>query len=318
MKSGRRHLYLAWKPSNGDCMSSYKVAVLMTSYNRRELTIKSLSSLYTQRITADIRLTTFLVSDGCTDGTEEAVRSMFNQVRLLDGDGALFWNGGMRIALDAAMRESFDAYLFLNDDTILYEGALAQMIGSSRSQTLMGQPSIMVGSIKSPGDGQHAYGGLSMRARGLELSFERVLPHESLCTGCDTMNGNFVLIPADIAEALGNLDGRFRHQFGDLDYGLRARNAGFPVVVVPGYVGECRPNSKAGTWRDPDIALAKRWKNLLSPKGVPVSEWFLFTRRHFSWRWPYYFISPYLKTVLSGLPLSKILRRCDQAATSML
>jgi GT2 family glycosyltransferase len=131
----------------------------------------------------------------------------------------------------------------------------------------------------------------------MALWFEKIEPHPETPLACDAMNGNFALIPAEVASVVGNIEERFRHQFGDLDYALRARCAGFDVVLVPGYVGECAENMSAGTWRDPTISFAQRWRNLISPKGVPWSEWFLFTRRHYGWRFAYYSISPYLKTI---------------------
>jgi GT2 family glycosyltransferase len=115
---------------------------------------------------------------------------------------------------------------------------------------------------------------------------------------CDTMNGNFTLIPASVAGRMGNLDRAFRHQLGDYDYGLRARKAGIPIVIAPGYFGHCSDNPVNGTWRDQSQPLAKRWRHLLSPKGAPLHEWLLYTRRHFGWRWPLYAFSPYIKTLL--------------------
>jgi GT2 family glycosyltransferase len=282
-------------------MSIHNIAVLMTSFNRRELTLRSLGSLNKQNNPSDIQLTVFLVDDGCTDGTAEAVRSKFPGVKILKGDGSLFWNGGMRKAFDAATQECFDAYLFLNDDTILYEDALMGVVTCARSWIAVGAPAIVVGSTRSPITGRHSYGGILRRHRGMEFRLEKVMPHPSSSTPCDTMNGNFALIPQQVAAVIGNVEKRFRHQFGDLDYGLRAKRAGFDVVVAPGYVGECHPNSPAGSWRDPRMPFSRRWASLISPKGVPFAEWFLFTRRHYGWRWPYYSVSPYLKTIASSL-----------------
>lgn len=274
-----------------------EIAVLMTSFNRREVTLKSLDSLFRQQEAEGIRFAVFLVDDGSTDGTSGAVNSHFPQVKVLQGDGTLFWNGGMRMAFAAAVQESFDAYLFLNDDTALYSGALESIIKCARRWSAASGPAIVVGSTKSPGSEKQSYGGIAMRADGFALKLEKVTPDDSLPLGCDTMNGNIALIPREIVAVVGNLDKRFRHQFGDLDYGLRARRAGFDVVVAPGYAGECLSNSSSGTWRDSSLTLKKRWKNLTSPKGVPFGEWLLFTRRHYGWRWPYYAISPYLKTI---------------------
>jgi GT2 family glycosyltransferase len=278
-----------------------RIAVLITSFNRRDLTMAALAALIAQRVIADTQLTIFLVDDGSTDGTGDAVRLQFPQVRVLEGDGTLFWNGGMRMAFESAKKEGFDAYILFNDDTFLYEDALERLVGCARDQLAAGKPAIVVGSTRSPVTGKRSYGGLMKRSHGLVVGMDVVMPLPSTSVSCNTMNGNFALIPAEIAEVVGNIEKGFRHSFGDIDYGLRASDAGFAVVVAPGYVGECSNNSTAGTWRDPSAPFAQRWKSLLSPKGVPVNDWLLFTRRHYGWRWFCYAASPYLKTIASSL-----------------
>ena len=280
---------------------SFRVAVLITCFNRRAVTLRSLSSLAAQDSLDRINTTTFLVDDSSSDGTAEAVQLQFPEVRLLRGDGTLFWEGGMRMAFAAARREEFDAYLFVNDDTVLYPDAIQKVVSCAREQLSSGSPAIVVGSTRSPVTGEHTYGGFFRRIRGPRLTLEKVMPDVSAAVPCDTMNCNFTLIPKEIAEVLGDLEPRFRHQFGDVDYGLRAKKAGFQVVVVPGYIGECAENHAAHLWRDSKASFDMRWRHLLSPKGVPFREWLLFTRRHYGWRWLLYFCSPYAKTILSGL-----------------
>ena len=282
-------------------MQIYRLAVLMTSFNRRESTLRSLAALDGQRHAADVALHVFLVDDGSTDGTADAVRSAFPDVRVLQGDGSLYWNGGMRMAFAAAMQESFDAYMLLNDDTELYNDAVARLVACAQMWIEAGRPAIAVGSTVSPHTGEHTYGGMVKHVQGALIRFEKIPPHECLPIPCDAMNGNIVLIPREIADVVGNLEMRFRHQFGDLDYALRAKRAGFQVIVAPGHFGECATNSRVGTWRDSSLPLRKRWKHLLSPKGVPVQEWFLFTRRHYGWRWIYYALSPYVQTIASSV-----------------
>ena len=277
-----------------------RVAVLITSHNRRNLTLASLESLFRQRSVENLDVEVFLVDDGCTDGTGEAVRTRFPMVRVLAGDGNLYWNGGMRLGFAAAMEEGFDAYIFFNDDTILYKDALERLVLLARQRVAAGVPAIVVGSTRSPLTGAQSYGGFLKRPRGAVLQLEMIAAHWSRAIPCDTMNGNFVLIPAEVAATVGNLERRFRHQFGDLDYGLRAKNAGFDLVVMPGYAGDCFDNPSAGTWRDAKISLARRWRHLMSPKGAPLGEWTFFVRRHFGWRWLHYALSPYLKTLVSS------------------
>ncbi|MDR3742413.1 MAG: glycosyltransferase family 2 protein [Terracidiphilus sp.] len=291
-------------------MITRRIAVLMTSFNRREFTLRALRRLFAQRGVDDVRVTVFLVEDGCTDGTGDAVCAEFTDVRVLHGDGSLYWNRGMRMAFAAALDEGYDAYLLLNDDTMLGEDALRRLVDVSEAQKAAGVTAIVVGSTRSPETGALSYGGICLRRRGLSVTLEKIAPSAEDAIACDTMNGNIVLIPAAIAKTVGNLEERFHHHFGDLDYGLRAGRAGFAVVVAPGYLGECGTNSARGTWRDARLPLKKRWKNLQSPKGQPLAQWVLFTRRHYGWRWPLYACSPYVKTIVSSL-----LTRRRQSAT---
>jgi len=44
---------------------------------------------------------------------------------------------------------------------------------------------------------------------------------------CDTINGNCVLVPAQIANELGALESAYAHGMGDIDYGLRAKQRNY-------------------------------------------------------------------------------------------
>ena len=282
-------------------MAIKSIAALITCFNRRQHTITALTTFYQQRDLDGIDLKVFLVDDGCTDGTGEAVREQFPQVTVLQGNGKLFWDGGMRMAYAAAMKEGFDAYLFFNDDTKLYDHALARLVQVAEARLAIGQPTIVTGTTYTPGTEEPSYGGRNWRIRGLTKTLLVVEPDPERPIFCDTMNGNFVLIPKEITKVLGNIEKGFTQQFGDFDYGLRAQRAGFKVAIAPGYSGECRDNSRVGTFRDASLPFKARWKNLLSPKGTPLPDWWIFTTRHFGWRWPLYFASPFLKTLTLGL-----------------
>lgn len=277
-----------------------RVAVLMTCFNRKKVTLEALESLYSQKLVDDLDVTVYLVDDGSRDGTSQAVTDRFPQVAILRGDGSLFWNGGMRKAFSHALDKGFDGYIWFNDDTRLSEDALHRLTVCANDVAKSLGPAIVVGSILDPHTGERSYGGVSKRSSKLRLDFIPQLPDDQEPVRCDTMNGNFAFIPAAVAARLGNLDGAFRHQLGDFDYGLRATAAGIPVILSPGYYGCCPDNPISGTWRDHSQPLSIRWRHIMSPKGAPISEWFLYTRRHFGWRWPLYAFSPYIKAILAA------------------
>ena len=275
-----------------------RLAILVVCFNRKDLTLVALDRLFGQVSAEELSFEVFLLDDGSRDGTADAVERSFPQVHLLRGDGSLWWVGGMRKAFAAAMSQGFDAYVMFNDDTFLYPDALRRLTDAYREAEKVDGPVILVGSMRDAVTGKHSYGGFRQRPNGLRLDFDCVIPSEDRLLPCDTMNGNFTLIPAEIAGRLGNFEAGFLQKFADLDYGLRATRQGLPVRVAPGYFGTCSDNPASGTWRDRSLPVSERWRSLVSPKGVPVREWVLYTKRHFGWRWPLYAVSPYLKTML--------------------
>ena len=101
----------------------------MTVFNRKEQTLKCLDLIQSQDLPRNCQLTIYLTNDGCTDGTPAAVRERFPSIKIIDGDGTLFWNRGMYTAWAAAAKDrDYDFYLWLNDDTYLFEGAINELI----------------------------------------------------------------------------------------------------------------------------------------------------------------------------------------------
>lgn len=276
-----------------------RIAVLMTCHNRREKTVAALHALKACDFPQGFHVDVFLVDDGSTDGTEQDVKAMFPEVRLSRGDGSLFWNRGMHLAFETALRENYDGYLWLNDDTIVYRDAFTRIFEGGKLVPAKDDGLfILIGSTRNPATQELTYGGVVGSSSLLPFRYEPVPPSKDRLLPCDTMNGNFVFIPAAAARRVGNLDPVYEHAMGDTDYGLRARRLGVRLYVLPGFVGECGRNPAAGGFRDKSLPLSVRWRRIRQPKGLPFRSWLHFTRRHGGRLWPLYFLWPYLKVVM--------------------
>ena len=271
--------------SGQGCADQNRLAVVMTCHNRRDTTLSCLDALFGQKEVDDLGMVVYLVDDGSTDGTAEAVADRFSSVKVLKGDGSMYWCGGMRRALEEAMKRDYQYYLWLNDDTTLMPGALRTLLDTTLETTREeGRQGIVVGAARDAVTGRLTYGGLVSSNSRRPLDLAPVEPTDQP-QRCDTMNGNCVLVPREVVRRLGNLSPEFTHGIGDVDYGLRAQAAHVPVWLAPGYAGVCS-NNPGPRWLDPSVPLSQRLRFLHSPKGLPPREWAALLKRHRDSHWP--------------------------------
>ena len=253
-------------------MNMKSVAVLLTVHNRREKTLKCLELLFENNVPDGYSIEAFLTDDGCTDGTAEAVENMFPQVHIIKGDGNLYWNRGMWTAWDAASKtKNYDFYLWLNDDTYVFDDMLASLLSVSEEKC---NQSIIVGAtVDSQTRSVVTYGGRYHNREIPSLDGEN---HE-----VPLFNGNIVLIPSRVFKIVGNLDKYYTHGKGDYDYGLRAGKHGVRMFQVGHALGVCDRHEQKEKWSDPAVPLSQRWKALHKPNGQPPREMFYFERKHY-------------------------------------
>lgn len=280
------------------------IAVLMTCHNRAQKTLRCLEALYAQKTDKDIEYHIFLVDDGSTDNTSEAVKSKYPQAIVIRGNGSLFWNRGMHLAFETALKTGFDFYLWLNDDTFLYTSAVDSMLSVHASLAEKGEGnSIVAASTKDPDTKDFSYGGYRLRKNLLNPLDLYLVEPEQEAIPVVTFCGNCVLIPEAVADLVGNMDPVYQHRWGDVDYGLQAREKGCGNWMAPGYQGECDVNPNADRWRDAALPLKERITELHSLKGVGKDDWKRYTSKHGGTFWLLVWIRPYLRVAYDTFKL---------------
>jgi GT2 family glycosyltransferase len=271
-----------------------RLSILITCFNRREKTLACLGALR-EACSEALSYKVFIVDDGSSDGTFDAISRSFPEVKLIRGPGNLYWNRGMHRAWSDALSTPTDYYLWLNDDLVLRPGSVRELVQHGMDNgARLGGKLIVVGRTLNPKTRRTTYGGYKRRNGVSRLRFRHLSENEVLC---DTMNGNCVLIPTSATDDIGINDIRFSHAFGDLDYGLRAVRAGYTILQMPRHVGLQEFND------DYHKSIAKMdLRNaafiLTHPKGIPVMEWFAFCRSHGGPLWPVNFGLRYFKMML--------------------
>lgn len=274
-----------------------KIAVLITSYNRREKTLTCVKNLMEQDGIPGFKLSIYLVDDNSSDGTTEAVRSHYPSVNIIKGTGQLFWAGGMRTAWREALKEKekFEYYLLVNDDTFLFKDALNKLFADKKT---VGDNAILVGAIKDPATGNFSYGGRLLKNK-YNIASTAILPNNSSPQLCDLGNGNLMLIPAGVVDKIGILSDRYTHGLADIEYTTKAKKARIPSYTSSCYLGECKndfdPNRKSG------LSFKQRIEYLYSVKGFSYYEYLHFIRSYFPLYLPQAWLSLWVKTIIPSL-----------------
>jgi GT2 family glycosyltransferase len=282
-----------------------KVVALLTCHNRKDLTLRCLEAFFSQTFRATApSLEAVVVDDGSTDGTGEAVRAEFTSAHVIEGDGTHFWARGMQRAESQAVPERPEFLLWLNDDVTLELTAVDRLLETAATSP----DAIVVGGLLDPDTWAVTYSGV-VQSRWHPMRTSLIVAG-SVPLEADTFNGNLVLVPRVVYERVGPIDGSFSHGQADFDYGLRARRAGFRIVVAPGTFGFCRRGRPQGTFEDTTLSLRRRWQLVQSATGLPMRSHARYMRRHGGWLWPLFWAAPYVKLTVTALVTApKRLRR---------
>lgn len=239
------------------------IAVLMTVHNRKDTTLACLKQLFLNK-SDESELEVYLVDDGSTDGTSEAVAKLYPKVIVIKGDGTLFWCRGMIEAWKYASKATPDFYLWLNDDTLLFESAVNDILSS---YSTVDPISVISGAIVSSDGTTVSYGG--------KVNNRLVAPNGTM-QELDKFNGNFVLVPKQVYDQFGMLDSHFHHAYGDWEYGIRLKRNGVKLYLTPSFVGTCDRHDKLPKCYNSEVGFIQRFKHLYSPIGPCPSSAFTY------------------------------------------
>jgi GT2 family glycosyltransferase len=255
-----------------------KVGLVIPVFNRREVTLQGLRSL--ARIdTEGLDVRVFVVDDGSTDGTSEAIRAEFPKVHLIAGDGTLHYAAGTNRGMEAAMAWGADLVAPMNDDAVFHEQFLQRMIAAADAA-----PRSVIGGLLLLWDEPHRVFQVGQTWHTLRGGWEIpqdltafTVPREAFEVEC--LVGNCLLIPADAIRECGMLDERrFPHGWGDGQYTTRLRKAGWRLLVEPRAYVWCEPNTYPAPLHR--LTLKERFEILFANEKNPLN-----LKRQFMLRW---------------------------------
>lgn len=264
-----------------------KIAALYTCHNRKEKTLKSLSSLCRalEESKYNVDLSIYLTDDGSTDGTSIAIQKEFPNVILLQGDGNLFWARGMYKSWSEALRKGYDGYLLLNDDVEIYNNIFDQLLQTHEyCMASYDKPGIYIGPTEDKLENKLTYSGSKVLNRFLYT--QKRLPPNGSYQECDLANANIMLVSKRVVDKIGIISTEYSHGMADYDYTLTANKNNIPVLVVPEYCGHCVDDHRDKYEGFAEKSFIERKKLLNSPTGLAHPSYLKYMRKFFPLRYP--------------------------------
>ncbi|HEY7130086.1 MAG TPA: glycosyltransferase family 2 protein, partial [Nitrospira sp.] len=177
-------------------------------------------------------LAVLLVDDGSTDGTAEEVRRRFPRVRLLHGDGQLWWTGANVVGVADIMEraKAGDFVLLLNNDVSIDEGYVGELVACSESLDRAIVGSTIVDDERR--DRMVAGLRLDRRLRITEQTDASAMRQSDYDDQVDVLPGRGTLVPVEVFRRIGTFNRRRLPHYGaDYEFTIRARRAGFRLAV---------------------------------------------------------------------------------------
>jgi GT2 family glycosyltransferase len=223
------------------------LSVVILNYNTREHLRACLASLAAEVSRSAVEAEIFVVDNASTDGSADMVSTDFPWVRVVRSP----LNGGFAYGNNLALsRARGEAILLLNPDTTLAPGTIAALLwrldahpeaGVIGPKLLRPDGSMHLAcrrSFPTPEVAFYRIAGLS-RLFPTSRRFARynlTYADPDLALEVDSVCGACLLIRRAVVERIGLLDERFFLYGEDLDWCLRAREAGWTVRYEPGVV----------------------------------------------------------------------------------
>ncbi|MBA3533117.1 MAG: glycosyltransferase family 2 protein [Ardenticatenales bacterium] len=202
------------------------------NWNRKEDTLACLSSFLEVRWPAGWEVRVLLVDNGSTDDTVTIVQAHFPQVEVLAHENNLGFARGANSGLRHALKQGADALFLFNNDTLFDPEMGAPLLESFQGKVAAVSPAIFYTdpptAIWSVGGGRHPW---TLEMTG-NHGRSQPLPTHPFQT--EFLTGCALLFRREALQEIGLFDEQFFMYYEDSDWSLRARQAGWALLVAPG------------------------------------------------------------------------------------
>lgn len=182
-------------------------------------------------------ITTVIIDDGSTDGTDKFIKEKYPQVILLAGDGNLWWTGSLYLGIEKilTLAKPADFVLTINADCQFDKNYVMDLFKFSQKY-----PNYLIGSVALDITNKDKIVDAGVQIDWTKGKFIALGPqnyiqipsNQKARTDIDTLSTKGTLIPKAVIERIGNFDKKhLPHYLSDYEFACRAKKYGFGLAV---------------------------------------------------------------------------------------
>lgn len=218
------------------------IAIVIPIYNRIDVTKEGLKHImnaigfYKKSAVTPLNFTVVIVDDGSTDGSKEWIKLHYPEVVVLVGDGNLWWTGAVNLGISYALENEkhLKGVILQNDDVILEPDWLYNYVNAMNANT-----NALIGCATAVLEDKDViiYGGRMLHswfAKEEKINYKASKSNigRNYTIPSFDLYGRGLYIPKAVFDKIGLFNQqRFKHR-GDMDIPLRAKKAGFKLLVT--------------------------------------------------------------------------------------
>jgi len=175
------------------------------------------------------------VDNGSSDGSVERISDVFPKVCLLPLEANLGFAEANNRGIEWAMRRSADYVLLLNNDTVVHPEFLNHLVEVAESDPLIGIAGVKIYYYDQPNVIWTCYTSFDwLRGEPITLDKDRLDSGQcEIVRSVDYITGCALLVKTEVISKIGLMDPRYFLYFEDVDWSVRATQAGYRCVCVP-------------------------------------------------------------------------------------
>lgn len=209
-------------------MHASKVSIVIPTYNRREDVLECLLSLKRQDYP---NYEIIVVDNASTDGTAEAIKQRFPDMKLVKSQKNLGVTGGRNLG---AKHANGDYVLFLDHDTVVDGRMLFELTSVMHNDSSIGLAGPIVYYYDDPRRIWAAGTSISLISGRISFNFADAIDHGQFNNTMEVqVLPAALLVKKEVLNKVEPFDDTFFAVYEDTDFCFRVREAGYKVVCVP-------------------------------------------------------------------------------------